>query len=165
MILLFARVHSVFIQAMAVLAALILATIVSLICADVFLRNMGWGNLPWAVELSEYGLYAVTFLAAPWVLAMRAHVSMDLVLRVPNAQFRRAVQLLAYTFGLAICSVLTWKGLDVVLTSKARGSMVWKTFVFPEWWFLSLFPFAMLMLAIGFIRLQIEIITESTPAQ
>jgi TRAP-type C4-dicarboxylate transport system permease small subunit len=165
MILMFARLHMLLVQAMAVLAALILATIVTLICADVVLRNVGWGNLSWAVELSEYGLYAVTFLAAPWVLAMRAHVSMDLVLRVPNPNFRRAVQWIAYAFGLVICLILAWKGLDVVLTSKARGSMVWKTFVFPEWWFLSLFPVTMLMLAIGFIRLQIEIMTDSKPAQ
>lgn len=165
MILMFARLHNVLIHVMAVLAAFVLATIVTLICADVVLRNMGLGNLPWAVELSEYGLYAVTFLAAPWVLSMRAHVSMDLVLRVSNPNFRRIVQLLANTFGLVICAILTWKGLDVVLTSKARGSMVWKTFVFPEWWFLSLFPFAMFMLAVGFLRLQIEIMTDAQPAQ
>lgn len=148
------------IHMMAVIAAVILAAIVSLICADVVLRNLGFENIPWAVEFSEYGLYAVTFLAAPWVLALRAHVSMDLVLRVANPMVRRIVQFSAHTFGIVICLVLAWKGLDVVLTSKVRESMVWKTFVFPEWWFLSLFPFAMLILAIGFFRLQIEFLTE-----
>jgi TRAP-type C4-dicarboxylate transport system permease small subunit len=146
------------ILAMAVTAAAMLAGMVVLICADVALRNLRLGNLPWAVELAEYGLYASTLLGAPWVLSIRGHVAMDLVLRLVTPAFRRIIELSSSALGFAICAVLAWKGVDVVLTSKSRDAMIWKTIVFPEWWFLALLPFAMTLLAIGFLRLAIEII-------
>lgn len=151
-----ARLHDLAILAMAVLAAAILGGLVVLICADVALRNLRMGNLPWSVELSEYGLYAATLLGAPWVLSLRAHVAMDLVPGLLRAGPRRALDLLACAFGAAICALLAWKGVGVVLASQARGAMIWKTLVFPEWWFLVLVPFAMGMLALGFLRQMIE---------
>lgn len=151
-----ARVHDALILAMAALAAAIIGGMVVLICADVALRNLGQGNLPWSVELSEYGLYAATLLGAPWVLQLRAHVAMDLVAGLVRPALRRALDLTACGLGAAICALLAWKGLDVVLTSQARGAMIMKTLVFPEWWFLALVPFAMAMLALGFVRLIAE---------
>ena len=150
------RTHDAVIQAMAVLAAAIIGGMVVLICVDVALRNLAMGNLPWSVEASEYGLYAATLLGAPWVLHLRAHVAMDLVAGLVRPALRRALDLTACVLGAAICGLRAWKGLDVVLTSQARGAMIWKTIVFPEWWFLALMPFAMAMLALGFVRLILE---------
>ncbi len=151
-----ARLHDAVIFGMAVLAAAILGGMVVLICVDVALRNFRMGNLPWSVELSEYGLYAATLLGAPWVLALRAHVAMDLVSGLVRPAMRRALDIAACGLGAAICAVLAWKGVGVVLTSQARGAMIWKTLVFPEWWFLALVPFAMAMLCLGFLRLIVE---------
>jgi TRAP-type transport system small permease protein len=151
-----ARVHDAVILAMAVLAAAIAGGMVVLICADVLLRNLRMGNLPWSVEASEYGLYAMTLLGAPWVLAMRAHVAMDLLANNLRRTPRIVLDIVTCSLGAAICALLAWKGLAVVLTSYARGAMVWKTLVFPEWWLLAPLPFAMAMLALGFVRLMIE---------
>lgn len=157
------RVHDALILAMAVLAAAIVGGIVVLICADVALRNLRMGNLPWSVEASEYGLYAATLLGAPWVLHLRAHVAMDLVAGLVRPALRRALDVTACALGAAICGLLAWKGLGVVLTSQARGAMIWKTLVFPEWWFLALVPLAMAMLALGFLRLILETLTGRAP--
>lgn len=151
-----ARAHDALILAMAVLAAAIAGGMVVLICADVLLRNLGRGNLPWSVEASEYGLYAMTLLGAPWVLSMRAHVAMDLLAANLPAAPRMVLDIVTCTLGAAICALLAWKGLGVVLTSQGRGAMVWKTLVFPEWWLLAPLPFAMAMLALGFVRLMVE---------
>jgi TRAP-type transport system small permease protein len=150
------RLHDGLILSMAVLAAAIAGGMVILICADVLLRNLRWGNLPWSVEASEYGLYAMTLLGAPWVLALRAHVAMDLLANNLSAVPRRALDLVTCSLGAAICAILAWKGLGVVLVSKARGAMVYKTLVFPEWWLLALMPFAMAMLSVGFLRLMMS---------
>ena len=151
-----ARAHDALILAMAVLAAAILGALVVLICADVALRNAGWGNLPWSVELSEYGLYAATLLGAPWVLQMRAHVAMDLAAGLLPQGPRRLLDAAACALGAVICAVLAWKALDVTLTSHGRGAMVWKTLVFPEWWFLAPMPAVMALLALGFVRLLVQ---------
>ena len=54
------------------LFGLVLGLIIVLICLDVALRDLGLGSLPWLIELSEYLMYAGTFLAAPWVLRQGA---------------------------------------------------------------------------------------------
>ncbi len=151
-----ARVHDALVFAMAVLAATIAGALVVLICADVALRNLRMGNIPWSVEASEYGLYAMTLLGAPWVLAMRGHVAMDLVAGHLRGRPRRALEVLTNLLGASICAILLWKGIDVMLTAQARGALVFKTLVFPEWWLLSLLPFAMAMLSLGFLRLALE---------
>jgi len=159
-----ARIHDGLILAMAVLAAAILGGIVLLIGLDVGMRNLRLGNLPWSVELSEYGLYAATLLGAPWVLQLRAHVAMDLVSGLVRPGLRQALDVLSCTLGAAICGLLAWKGLGVVLTSKGRGAMIWKTLVFPEWWFLALVPVTMAMLALGFLRLIAEVLSGQATA-
>jgi len=49
-----------------------------MICADVLQRNVALlkslPGLPWADELSEYMLYLVTMLAAPWLLRQSQHI-------------------------------------------------------------------------------------------
>lgn len=151
-----ARAHDLLVMAMAVLAAAIAAAMVVLICADVALRNLRMGNIPWSVEASEYGLYAMTLLGAPWVLAMRGHVAMDLFASRFSGMRRRVLDVLTCLLGASICAVLFWKGIDVTAASMQRGAMVRQILVFPEWWKLALLPFAMGMLALGFLRIAAE---------
>ena len=59
-------------------ACAVLFLMMLMICADVFLRNVplvsSLHGLPWADEMSEYMLYLITMLAAPWLLRQgRAH--------------------------------------------------------------------------------------------
>jgi len=159
------RAHDWAILGMAALAAAIAGGMVVLICLDVLLRNLRLSSVPWSVEASEYGLYAMTLLGAPWVLALRAHVAMDLFANLLPAVPRRALEVMMLALGGTICAVLAWKGLDVTLTSHARGAMVYKTLVFPEWWVLALFPFAMAMLALGFLRLILTPAANSNAAR
>jgi TRAP-type transport system small permease protein len=78
-----------------------------------------------------------------------------LVANLPTRQARRmdiAVNLL----GAVICAVLVWKGIDVTATAHARGALVFKTLVFPEWWLLIALPVTMAILCVGFLRLAVE---------
>src|SRR5450830_1452401 len=49
---------------------------------DVLLRNVGAGGIPPSNELSEYGLYLITILAAPGLLRHGQHIRIDIVLRM-----------------------------------------------------------------------------------
>ena len=155
-IALLTRAHDWLVRAMAVLAAAIIAAMVVLICADVAMRNLRLGTLRWSVELSEYGLYAMTLLGAPWVLALRGHVAMDLVAGAFSGMRRRVLDVLTCLVGALICAVLLWKGIDVTATSMQRGAMVRQVLVFPEWWLMALVPFAMGLLSLGFLRIAVE---------
>lgn len=146
------RLHDGLVWAMAVLAAAIAAGLVVLICADVLSRNLRLGTLPWTNEVTEYGLYGMTLLGAPWVLAKGAHVRMDLFARILPIAGVRVMEVVAALLGATIGAVLTYYAVVVTLAAQARGSMVLKTLVFPEWMLLAPMPVALGLLTVGFLR-------------
>ena len=81
-----------FLDNLAAIAALILFAMVIVVSADIGLRSLTRNGIPWANEVSEYALYVMTLLAAPWLLRRGQHVRIDLVLtHVPaRSQKRRA---------------------------------------------------------------------------
>src|SRR2546423_14237679 len=52
-----------------------------LIGADVGLRNAARGGIAWSNEASEYMLYLITLLSAPWLLRQGKHIRIDILLR------------------------------------------------------------------------------------
>src|SRR5215813_120625 len=73
-------------DALAVAAALILLAMVGIVTADIVLRNVARGGFVWADEISEYALYLMTLLTAPWLLRRGQHVRLDIVLTVVPAR-------------------------------------------------------------------------------
>lgn len=144
--------YGLLMRACGVVAALLFGIVALLVTLDVILRNLGYGTLPWIVEISEYSLPVATFLTAPWLLHTNQHVRVEiLVTSVPRAVARWLDQL-ADLVGLAGSLTLAWYGLKVILDSRAIGSLIIKTLVFPEWWLFVPLPLAGVLLAIEFIR-------------
>ena len=63
--------------ALAYVAALLLLAMVVMVTADIVLRNLTRTGFPWANEVSEYALYVITLLTAPWLLRRGQHVRID----------------------------------------------------------------------------------------
>lgn len=156
-------VHDFLVWALAVVAAAIAGGLVVLICADVLARNLRLGTIPWTNEATEYGLYGMTLLAAPWVLSLGAHVRMDLVPRVLPAGGARVLETVAALVGAAITGILSWYGVVVTLAAHARGALILKTLVFPEWILLAFLPFTLMLLTIGFLMRAADIIVGDRP--
>jgi TRAP-type C4-dicarboxylate transport system permease small subunit len=122
------------------------------ICVDVLLRNVrvvpGMLGVPWANEVTEYALYLITMLTAPWLLRRGLHIRVDVLLRAIPARvawgFEWAVDLIA----LACCVAIAWYGFKAVLSSHAIGGMVVKVISVPEWWLLAPLPATFALLAI-----------------
>ena len=62
-----------------------LLAMVVLVTADYRLRNLTCAGFSWANEVSEYALYVITLLTAPWLLRRGQHVRLDLVLTLVPA--------------------------------------------------------------------------------
>lgn len=145
------------------LAGLVIAAMAVLITLDVTLRNAGLANMPWLLELSEYALYVTTFIAAPWVLSLGSHVRVDLLTAsVPRAA-ARVLEIIADLLGLAISAIMGWYGLRIVIDGIARGDLIYKEIVIPEWWLLVFIPFGCLLLAIEFLRRLYRTIVGALP--
>jgi TRAP-type transport system small permease protein len=137
---------------LAVLACAIVFLMTLMICADVVLRNVrlipGVQGLAWSNEVSEWMLYVVTMLAAPWLLRRGQHIRVDIVLRVIPRKAGWICEWIADAIGLACCIVIAYYGFRAVIASWAGGSLSIKTLVMPEWWILAPLPVAFVLLSV-----------------
>jgi TRAP-type C4-dicarboxylate transport system permease small subunit len=147
-----ARAFDLLLAALGALAGLAIAAIALLVSLDVLMRNVGLGTLPWLLELVEYALYGATFLAAPWVLSLGAHVRVDIVVTSLPRRAAAALEVLVDLAGAAVALVLMRYGLEATLEARRIGALIIKTLIVPEWWLLAVIPFASLLLAVEFVR-------------
>lgn len=134
------------------LAGAIVVAIVVAICLNVALRNIAGETIYGLFDAIEYGILAVTFLAAPWVLSKNAHVTVDLISRGlperPSRQLARITSLI----GCAVSLVFLIYAFQAMSTSMTRGSMIRTAFTIPEWWTLSVVPLSFALIAVEFLR-------------
>ena len=131
-------------------AVLLLTMLV--ICADVLLRNVplapGMLGVSWANEATEYALYLITMLTAPWLLRQGMHIRVDVLLRALPRRLAWYCEWLVDSIALTCCLTIAYYGVKAVLSSHAIGGMVVKVLSIPEWWLLAPLPVAFMLLAI-----------------
>ncbi len=136
---------------LAAIAALILLGAVLLVTADIILRNLTRVGFPWANEVSEYALFFITVLTAPWLLRRGQHIRLDLLLAALPARLAWAMEIVADLVGFAVCVVLVRYSLIMTWDSWRLNSITIKNLVFPEWWTLAPLPVCFILLAVEFV--------------
>ena len=148
------------IDALAVIAGVILCALTLLICLDAvgrtivrFSNGAEWGyTIPWALDVAEYALYITTFFGAPWVLREGGHISIDLVLERLTPAFRHRFLVAADVIGALVCIILFYYSCDVWWTSFREQVLIHETFIFPEWTLLSIAPVSFFVMATIMLR-------------
>lgn len=149
-----------------ILCALAVAAIAAMtigISAEVILRIFSFPSIMGMIEMTEYGLFISTFFAAPYLLRTNEHIRVDIAMsRVSPATARMA------EFGVLGCivaiSVITGAVGTVVMISNAQaGTLIFKDFVFPQWWLDWIIPLTMLCMAIQAIELMVMLANSSQP--
>src|ERR1700730_933133 len=100
-------------DALAIVAALILLAMVVMVTADIVLRNSVGAGLAWANEVSEYALYFMTLLTAPWLLRRGQHVRLDIILTLVPPRVAWLMEAVSDVLGFAVCLTLIRYGLDM----------------------------------------------------
>lgn len=136
---------------MMLVACLLLLFMTLLIGADVALRNMKLGGVSWSNEVSEYILYLITLLAAPWLLRAGQHIRVDILLRAIPRRAGWALEWLGDVLGLVCSLYFVWYGWKVLAASYSSGAVSIKTLVMPEWWLLVPMPLAFVAVSIEFV--------------
>ena len=138
-------------NALALLAALTLLAMVVLVTADIVLRNLTRTGFPFANEVSEYALYVITLLTAPWLLRRGQHVRIDLVLTYLPARAAWLMEAAADVLGFLVCLAMMRYGIKMTIDSALLGSITIKNLVFPEWWLLWPLPACFALIAAEFV--------------
>jgi len=133
------------------LAGVVIGMFAVAISLDLGLRYFGVGNLAGMQEIIEYALFALVFLAAPWVLRLGAHVRVDVVLSALPDYAARRLDWCLDLFGFVISVVLGWYGWVNLSQAYRFQSVQMKYFQVPEWWLLTVFVVAFALLALEFL--------------
>jgi len=144
------RIYERALETLGLLAGTAIGVIAVLITVDVVARNLGIVNFPWLIEVSEYCLYVGTFLAAPWVLHLGAHVRVDVLVEAVPAGVARWLDALTDLTGTAVSGVLLWYGWVATADAFRLGSRIAKELVVPEWWLLAVIPVSAALLVLEF---------------
>jgi len=141
--------------ALAWVGCAILLAMMSIIVADVALRNLAVPGLPralaWSNEISELMLYAITLCVAPWLLRQGQHIRVDIVLRAIPPRLAWFLEWVGDAVGLACCLVMAVYATKAAWSSYMAGAVNIKTLVTPEWWWLSPLPAVFVLLAIEMV--------------
>jgi TRAP-type C4-dicarboxylate transport system permease small subunit len=138
------------------------------ICVDVLFRNLrivpGLQSVPWANEVTEYALYLITMLTAPWLLRQGMHIRIDVLLRAIPRRLAWYCEWAVDVIALGCCVAIAWYGVKAALSSHAIGGMVVKVLSVPEWWLLAPLPVTFALLAIEILfRMQRLLDAERGP--
>ncbi|MCC6009345.1 MAG: TRAP transporter small permease [Rhodobacteraceae bacterium] len=139
------------IDALGMVAGAVIGAMALTISAEVILRAFGYRGFGWTLEMAEYGLLVVGFLAAPWVLRHGDHIRVDVVLRSVNEVWFGRLIVLANVIAGATCVVLAWYGAQAAFEAWGRGSLLFKHFRMPQWIILSIMPLGTALLAWEFL--------------
>lgn len=138
-------------DALAIIAALTLLAMVLIVTGDIVLRNTLNKGFVWANEVSEYALYMITVLTAPWLLRRGQHVRLDLVLTAVPKRVAIVMEAIGDILGFVVCLAMIRYATLMTLDAWRSGSITIKNLVFPEWWLLIPLPICFVLLAVEFI--------------
>lgn len=128
---------------------------------DVTLRVLGTGGINWVFDLVEYVLFGLTVIGASYVLRERAHVVVDLVSGGLPESWQRPFRMLSLGLSIVICSGFLFASTLATINVWQSGSMIFKTFVVPEWLPLSLVPIMFLLLTIELFRQFLQLLRHT----
>jgi TRAP-type C4-dicarboxylate transport system permease small subunit len=146
-----ARWYGHVLEAMIVVACILLLAMTLVIGGDVLLRNIGAGGITPSNELSEDIIYLITLLAAPGLLRHGQHIRVDIILRILPPRAGWILEWVADLTGLVCCVCFVWYGARITMASYLNNSISIKTLVLPEWWLLAPMPVAFALLTIEFV--------------
>jgi len=130
---LLARVFDRSIDVLFFSAAVIAVFIWGLISTEVITRFLANYSIIWAVEVSEFGLMAISFLGAAWLLKKDEHIKVDIVCSRLKPRNQVLLNIITSIIGIILCAFLVWYGTKVTLDHFQRHVISLSIMEFPTW--------------------------------
>lgn len=122
------------------------------VCVDVVLRYFFNRPVAWVLEISEYILLYVTFMATAWVLRDESHIKVDLLVNRLSPERQSLISIITSAIGALVMFILAWFGSRVTLDFYRRGVPTLEYLKTPEYLILMIIPIGSFCLAVQFFR-------------
>lgn len=137
-------------DAMAVVACALIASIFVAIIYDVVTRNLGALTVTWVLAITEYGLVYVTALGTPWLLRENGHVSMDALRTRLSPTLRLWLERLVLIACIVACVVASIAAITVIRNYWTMYDV--RARFLPRWSLYAPILVAFVLTAIQFVR-------------
>lgn len=134
------------------MAAVILVLVWVAICFNVVMRYLFNQPQVWAIELSEYAIFYITFLGSAWLLKEDGHVKVDWVLSRLGDRNAALLETINSILGALLCMIITWYGIETTWSHYIRGIYRITVLETPTFLILAVIPVGALLLSIQFLR-------------
>ena len=145
----FVRAVRLLSNACGIVAALLIAAAVVIVCQMVFARYALGENTIWQTDFITYSLIAATFVGSPYVLMIRGHVNVDVLPHYLGKRKRWWLAVFSSVLTLAFCAAIT--ALTFAFWKEAWD----KNWVSDTMWRARLWiPYASMPVGLGLLTLQ-----------
>jgi len=148
----FVRLYDRLVDGLAVLSGLMLVWLMVAVVSSVLIRNIGAQPPAWLFTSTEYSLFYLTLLGAPWLVRKKGHVFVEVAINhLPPAILNILSRLVMLVCAL-ICLVLAWTGLKLAIGNYQGGDYDVRTYFIPMWIFTVTYPISFMLMGIEFMR-------------
>ena len=140
------------IDSMAFVAGVLLTSTVLIEFLEIFMRHFIRKPQVWTVDVTEYILFLVAFLGAPWLLKKGGHVGVDLVVERLSRKTNILLGMLSSAIGIFVSAIVSWFGLVETWNCYQGGVLVIKTLSVQKYFFLFFIFLGYFLLLIEFGR-------------
>ncbi len=148
----FIRLYDRLVDALAVISGLMLVWLMVAVVASVLIRNIGGQPPAWLFTSTEYSMFYLTLLGAPWLVREKGHVFVEvLIVHLPPVLLNLLSRLVMLICAL-ISFVLAWKGLELVISNIQGGDYDVRTYFIPMWIFTITYPISFALMGVEFAR-------------
>jgi len=140
------------VDSMAFIAGVLLTSTVLIEFLEIFMRHFVRKPQVWTVDVTEYILFLVAFLGAPWLLKKGGHVGVDIVVERLDSTTRTFLGMLSSALGIFVSAVVSWFGLLETWNCYQGEVLVIKTLSVQKYYFLIFIFLGYFLLLIEFGR-------------
>ncbi len=140
-------------RAFGVIAAVLVALAIVVVCQMVVMRYFLNASTVWQTEFVTYAIVAATFVGSPYVLFIKGHVNVDLLPHYLSGGPKKALAVLASLLALLFCAVLAWQSWELFVEAYEGGWVTDTVWELPLW-------ITYLPMALGMALLCLQYIAE-----
>ncbi|MEH6355935.1 MAG: TRAP transporter small permease subunit [Marinobacter sp.] len=148
----FIRFYDRLVNAFAFVSGLMLIWLMVAVVLSVLIRNFGAQPPAWLFTSTEYSMFYLTLLGAPWLVREKGHVYIEVAISNLPPKILDAVSRLVMFICAVISLVLAWKGLELVISNIQGSDYDVRTYFVPMWILTVAYPISFALMGIEFTR-------------
>ncbi len=146
------RIYDALILGLAVPAGIAVALILVLIVADVTVRELGYPSPRFTIGVVEYALVYFTAFAAPYLVRVRGHVFIEVVIGQLEGRMRRVFEVAVYLICIIATAAFAWVSVGLFFELANSDDIDIRGIDIPAWVIVAPLPPCYLLVAVEFAR-------------